>query len=964
MGMDRRAAELIRRHAVALFAGSTFQGSGFLVDPGTVLTCAHVVAGKDKPIRVRWSDQEVGADCRDMLPRDAGAGDFYSFPDLALLTLHSPFVDTPAGVWLADCPPDEGAIVVAYGFSRYTPEAGVAADTLRLVITGAAGNFLRVSGDRVVPGMSGSLVLDEEIGQVCGIVKASRDPKEVQGGWIIPVTAVAEGFPDITEHSARIHRPGIPWFDLVRNREGLQTGIFGRSASGKAKTPAGLLVATQGTVPFVPRSELSALHDWCEQRDAAQGIVRLIYAPGGAGKTRLARQLCADMQERGWLAGFLPSSDTYERYRLIVEGLTAGFPVLLVIDYAQDRLSQLQNLLTYLTDQIPETAPVRILLLARADQPWWEALHGQLGAAGDWALHRAHTVELKPLTETNDAGDLADDAFRAFTKHLNGSANDPPTGLRAEARQHQSILAIHALALDAALTGRAWDSWKYDDPLIRICDHEVRIWRTRLNYFSSTDLAAEILPEAVLLVPTLAPGQDRARTVNLLGEVIRLFPRVAGKVDPESVWQALHDLYATGSETLTTIEPDRVAEVLVRRLFRALPPGTGGRYLNTLLAGNALPGLHVLARARGCTAAGHVVADAAYETLDKGLRDLISSRPAAMVPAMVQTGAVLPHAEPIADVLTGMVEECDIAILAAVEPLLPRHRTGLSGFAARVYQRLLAEQIDGSDDTGQLRRVHLLTQLSLRLSEIERPAEAIEIATEAMVISGDLARRSDDYCSEYAASLNNLSIRLAGVGEVQHALGRSIEAEENYRALAADSTPDHRTELAATLSNQALLRSKAGHPAAAVEAAQEAITLLKAAPKGPRQELMLAQALVNLSLVLMDIGETGLAVDAARQAVELYRDLAERQPSRHLLDLLDALQLLAIELENHDQADSLRMAYAALSEAARRRQPFIAERNSLRDKQRHALRLLRDWSVMMPESEAEGADWIRTLKSI
>jgi hypothetical protein len=433
-------------------------------------------------------------------------------------------------------------------------------------------------------------------------------------------------------------------------------------------------VAAQETVPFVPRIELSGLLDWCEQRDDAQGIVRLIYAPGGAGKTRLARQLCVNMRERGWLAGFLPSSDTYERYRLIVEGLTTGFPVLVVIDYAQDRLAQLQNLLIYLTDQIPETAPIRILLLARAHQPWWEALPGQVGAAGYWALHRAHATELKPLTATNDAGDLADDAFRAFTSHLDDSADDPPAGLHAQARRLQSILAIHALALDAALTGRAWDSWKDDDPLIRICAHEVHIWRARLNYFNGTDLAAEILPEAALLIPTLAPGLDRASTITVLGEVVRLFPAVAGKVDPELVWRALHDLYASGSETLTPIEPDRVAEMLIRRLFRALPAGTGSRYLTALLAGNALPGLHVLARARGCTLTGHVVDDAAYEALDAGLRDLLRSRPAAMIPAMVQTGAVLPYSEPIADVLTDMLAECDMAILAGVEPLLPRHR--------------------------------------------------------------------------------------------------------------------------------------------------------------------------------------------------------------------------------------------------------------------------------------------------
>lgn len=963
--MDQRSAELARWHAVALFSGASFQGTGFFVNPVTVLTCAHVVAGIDEPIWVRWRGQEIEADVQSILPDKPGDGDFHRFPDLARLTLRSPFQGAPAGIWLADRAPDEGATVVAYGFSRYTPDVDVAVDTLRLVVTGAGASFMRVSGDRVVPGMSGSLVLDEETGQVCGIMKASRNIDEVQGGWIIPITAIAECFPDIAMHSFQVHRPGTQWFDLARNRERLQSAIFGRSAAGRARTPAGLLVAAQAAVPFVARDELSALIDWCEQQDDPQGIVRLVYAPGGAGKTRLATKLCADMQARGWLAGFLVGSDIGTRRQQIVEALAAGFPVLVVIDYAQDRLALLKDLLTYLRDYVDENAPIRILLLARAHQPWWEALPGQLSAAGDWALYRAHTVELRPLTEIVRAADLADDAFKAFTERLEYPPREPPTALRAEARRHRTVLAIHALALDAALTVGKGDTWEHwHDPLVRICDHEVGIWRQRLNHFGGPDFAAEIVPEAVLLVPTLAPGQNRAITVELLGKVIDLFPVARGRLDPELVWAALHDLYGTGHGRLAPMEPDRVGEVLVRRVFRALTTGLPGIYLIRLLTGKARPGLHVLARARGCTVTGRIADDGAYPALDEAMRYLVRSRPAELIPAMVETGAVLPHAEPIADVLTGMLKECDAAILTEVEPRLPRHPTGLSEFATHVYQRMLAEHGEGSDDAGRLHQVHLLTQLSFRLSESGRPAEGMETATEATVISADLARRSDDYRAEYAASLNNLSLRLAESGLVQKALGRSMQAEESYRALVAESPLDYRLELAATLSNLALRRSEAEHPAAAVEAAQEAVALLEALTPRPQQEALLAQALVNLSIVLMDVGATGQAVDTAYRAVDFYRDLAARQPGRHLLDLLDVLQVLAVELSIHDQVDSLRPAYIALSEAARLRQSFLGERKSLWHKQRHALDLLRQWSARIPEFQAESAEWTRRLDSI
>src|SRR5689334_2558172 len=137
-GMDRLLAELARTHAVALLSGTSFRGSGFLVDPVTVLTCAHVIAGIEGTPRVRWNDgQEIEADVQRMLPDQPGDGDFHRFPDLARLKLRRPFPCSPAGVWLADRAADEGATVVAYGFSHSTPADDVAADTLRLVVAGA-----------------------------------------------------------------------------------------------------------------------------------------------------------------------------------------------------------------------------------------------------------------------------------------------------------------------------------------------------------------------------------------------------------------------------------------------------------------------------------------------------------------------------------------------------------------------------------------------------------------------------------------------------------------------------------------------------------------------------------------------------------------------------------------------------------------------------------------------------------
>jgi hypothetical protein len=70
--MDRRSAELARSHAVAVFSGASFKGSGFFVDPMTILTCAHVVAGTDEALQVIWGGQKVGADAQAVLPPEPG----------------------------------------------------------------------------------------------------------------------------------------------------------------------------------------------------------------------------------------------------------------------------------------------------------------------------------------------------------------------------------------------------------------------------------------------------------------------------------------------------------------------------------------------------------------------------------------------------------------------------------------------------------------------------------------------------------------------------------------------------------------------------------------------------------------------------------------------------------------------------------------------------------------------------
>ena len=83
-----------------------------------------------------------------------------------------------------------------------------------------------------------------------------------------------------------------------------------------ASTPALLLQAKYGLLPFHDDDGLkSNLIDWAIGRGAYAGTARpaagrLIYGPGGVGKTRLLIEVAAAMRAEGWSAGFLTRTDT------------------------------------------------------------------------------------------------------------------------------------------------------------------------------------------------------------------------------------------------------------------------------------------------------------------------------------------------------------------------------------------------------------------------------------------------------------------------------------------------------------------------------------------------------------------------------------------------------------------------------------------------------------------------------
>ncbi|MEV0244908.1 ATP-binding protein, partial [Streptomyces sp. NPDC050674] len=174
------------------------------------------------------------------------------------------------------------------------------------------------------------------------------------------------------------------------------------AANWRVRSPATLLDQRAEVVRFHGREQLlgELIGDWCEG-----GGVRLavLTGPGGAGKSRLARELCARLRDRhGWVCGWLDERGPAEDLDVLTE---VDRPLILVADYAELRIAQLTALLTVL-DRRPEgRAAVRLLLTARARGDtlggWWDQLRTRTRETRNLtydALHR----DLPPLTDLSD----------------------------------------------------------------------------------------------------------------------------------------------------------------------------------------------------------------------------------------------------------------------------------------------------------------------------------------------------------------------------------------------------------------------------------------------------------------------------------------------------------------------------------------------------------------------------------
>jgi hypothetical protein len=156
-------------------------------------------------------------------------------------------------------------------------------------------------------------------------------------------------------------------------------------------------------IPFIGRAaDLGACGDFLKN----EGLFRwwLLLGSGGAGKSRLALELCLRMQD-GWRTGFLPHRHGFVGW----SSWQPEKPTLLVADYAGERAGDVRDLIVALAGRRNLAFPVRLLLLERENVgPWWREI--MRGGQEQAVIEAAQFAEPRQLLPMN-----SDDLWRAMS---------------------------------------------------------------------------------------------------------------------------------------------------------------------------------------------------------------------------------------------------------------------------------------------------------------------------------------------------------------------------------------------------------------------------------------------------------------------------------------------------------------------------------------------------------------------
>jgi transcriptional regulator with XRE-family HTH domain len=314
-------------------------------------------------------------------------------------------------------------------------------------------------------------------------------------------------------------------------------------------SPGALLRAdVHDGVPFHGRKlELKELNDWCNA--SALVSVKLITGAGGIGKTRLLIELCQRLRRSDWAAGFT-STGAPELFR--ERGGT-----LVVIDYADAALEVTRRVLAEAVRR-RERGPIRVALLARRADDWWDHLASTGGGVSE--LLTGSATAFMPILAFAPSPEERLHAFevacQALAKRLHRSV--PRRSRPALAgNSYNLILHVHMAALAFIEGCEVKDARALLDYMLL---RERRDWERRLKDRSFPERLLPAISTVVAAVVHLHGVDTEEDAVKLM----QLEPRLHGvaKADLYSLAGLLHAAYQ-GPKWLNKLQPDPVGDHLV-----------------------------------------------------------------------------------------------------------------------------------------------------------------------------------------------------------------------------------------------------------------------------------------------------------------------------------------------------------------------------------------------------------------
>ena len=563
-------------------------------------------------------------------------------------------------------------------------------------------------------------------------------------------------------------------------------------------TPLQMIRTRYGVVPFCSRPEYRELKEWVVGTAKSSGrrpdvSVAVLTGAGGAGKTRMAAQLCHDLEVLGWYTGFAPAKSAMKNDELTyLAELTTE--LLIVVDYAEEsRQEQLAALLRALRGR---RSPTRIVLTARGIDAWWEDFREELESDGT----QLGQVLVKQLEPRPDPVLLYRQAVRGFSKVING-VNPPEVEIPEHAGDTALDIVLQAwLAVvddggmqdpqsersveKGARSARASNPNARDSLYDRVLRLEFNRWRT---FPELQDISLIHLRRIAATLSLLAP--DTNQVDNVLSRL------------PE--WRDEHLRRSRLAELMSTtllrsagdggisLRPDPVAEHLVLSVF-------GGELdqVDAVLPGGPLnvPGINepdasdgpivrALMLGRQAQNLSQVITRAASQdkqSASKLAQHILKTCPhlwsSALEVALAQGG-------PFAHALEQLIESGAELPHEEIEKSIPLRHSTLRGTALAALQHM-----EVSAERDPVRRARYLHSLANRLSGVGRSGEALEAVQEAVGLYRELVEASPAaYTPDLAMSLNNLANILKEKGQYEEALNVFTEGFDRFSSPALRS---------------------------------------------------------------------------------------------------------------------------------------------------------------------------------